>query len=352
MTARTCIRRIGKIAVVTCITIIGNRNVCTNNRINRIVIEGRRRPCGFGMARSTICRELCGGVVGVGGRVIICGMATKTGIGCVIIIAVVAGRTVIGNDGMRTIQSIIIIVNSKGCRLPARLCRMTTGTIGWQIQRNVVGIGRLIKIGRMAGRTLGWCTDIPGGMTFDAIGCKVCPGERETGGIVVKTGAPITCWVTSQTSRTFINIPVYPIVHIIGFRIDVTGGARKYGKIGGIGMTINTLCPLSQVLPAINREKLSVVLQELGRHPIGIGRMALRTIIGEPSLNVVGACCTLKIRLVTGHTIRGCVSEVTANVAFGTICYFMALGEWEKVVFYFIRSPIRRKNIVTFLAIC
>lgn len=65
--------------------------------------------------------ELGGGVVGVEGRVVIGLMAPCASIGCIIVIAVVASRAVIRNRSVRPIQSIKIVVDGEGCRIPVRI---------------------------------------------------------------------------------------------------------------------------------------------------------------------------------------------------------------------------------------
>ena len=58
------------------------------------------------MAAFTVCRKLCRSVVRVAGLVIITGVATKTGVGGIGVISIMAGRTVIGNGSMCTYDRI------------------------------------------------------------------------------------------------------------------------------------------------------------------------------------------------------------------------------------------------------
>ena len=128
-------------------------------------------------------------------------------------------------------------------------------------------------------------------------------GQREIGSVVVKSILRISCGVTGQASRILINIPVHAIVFIVGFRVYMTSCAGKFRKIGGVGMAISTQRPLSLVFPAINREKLGIMLGVLRWHPVQIGGMANRAIVREIGLNVVGGSCAFKIGLVTGKTV-------------------------------------------------
>ena len=73
-------------------------------------------------------------------------MAAVTGIGCAVIITVVTGSTIIGDHSMCAIQHVIIAVNWKGGRLPARRRGMAHRAIRRDIERYVVRIGGLVKI--------------------------------------------------------------------------------------------------------------------------------------------------------------------------------------------------------------
>ena len=123
---------IGIVAVVAGVTVVGNRNMRPVERIKCIVIERRRRPVAFRMAICASRRELGGEVVWIGSRIVVCLMATRTGIGCIVVIAVVASRTVVGNRNMRPIQSIIVVVNREGRRIPPGVRRMAHRTIRGQ----------------------------------------------------------------------------------------------------------------------------------------------------------------------------------------------------------------------------
>ena len=59
-------------------------------------------------------------------------MAPCTGIGRIVVIAVVAGRAIVGNGNVRPVQNVIIVVNREGCRIPAGRSRMAHRTIRGQ----------------------------------------------------------------------------------------------------------------------------------------------------------------------------------------------------------------------------
>ena len=103
MTAVAGIRRVVVIAVVASHTIICNGDVCTLECPVLTVVKCRGCPFRLSMTFLTIGRELICHVVRIGGGIEIIIMAAIAGIRGVVVIAVVAGRTVIGNVGMRPV---------------------------------------------------------------------------------------------------------------------------------------------------------------------------------------------------------------------------------------------------------
>ncbi len=74
-------------------------------------------------------RETRRRVFGTVGRVVIGRMTTKTGVRGIVVIPVVAGGALVRNQGMRTIQRIIVVVNRERSRRPARSRGMAHRTI-------------------------------------------------------------------------------------------------------------------------------------------------------------------------------------------------------------------------------
>ena len=72
MAARTGVRGVGIIALVTGITIIGNRNMCSRKWIEAVVIKGGWSPGILSMTAFAIGWELRCGVVRIIGLVVIC----------------------------------------------------------------------------------------------------------------------------------------------------------------------------------------------------------------------------------------------------------------------------------------
>ena len=88
----TCI---GWIVIVALVAIVAAHTCMrAHNRVEG-VIEGGRCPRCLVVAVCTVCRELLSDVVGVCCGIVVIGVTTCTGIGCIIIIAVVAGCTVV-----------------------------------------------------------------------------------------------------------------------------------------------------------------------------------------------------------------------------------------------------------------
>ncbi len=157
--------------------------------------------------------------------------------------------------------------------------------------------------------------------------------------------------MTSETGRIVVHISIHPDVAVVGFRIHVACGTRKFRKIGRIRVTICTGRPLPLVFAAINRKVCGIMQGIFSGSPARIGTVALRTIIGELRKDVVWRLSALKIRLVAGIAIAGCTGKITGNVALLTICYFVSFGQGEKIVVHLVRSPIGGENIVAFQAI-
>ena len=98
------------------------------------------------MAALAIRRELGDSMVRVRRLVVIIGMAPCTSIRRIVIISVVAGGAVIGNDCVCSVQHVIIIMDRKISRHPVRVCRMTGSAIRGEAQRLMVRVHTLAVI--------------------------------------------------------------------------------------------------------------------------------------------------------------------------------------------------------------
>jgi hypothetical protein len=72
------------------------------------------------VAVGAIGRELLGYMVGVSGGIEIIGMASGTGIGCIVVVSVMTCRTVIGNSSMCSGEWVEVMVQGKSGRCPTR----------------------------------------------------------------------------------------------------------------------------------------------------------------------------------------------------------------------------------------
>lgn len=171
VTAKTAVWCAVVIAIVTIHALVGNRQVST---LQHIIIavnrESGRVPVGIG------CVTFFAGVGDANGRmirvtrlVILGGMAAKTGIGCVVVIILVTGKTVGGNAQVSACQWVIIFMDREGGRLPARLGGVTGFAGVWDANRLVIGVGGLVKQVSMAIAANSGGAGVAIGMTSDAI---------------------------------------------------------------------------------------------------------------------------------------------------------------------------------------
>ena len=141
----TGIRRVGIVAADMAVGAVGYAGVRTGERPDGIVIESRRRPCIFIVALGAIGGELVVYVVGVGRGIEIGLVTAGTGIGGVVVIAVVAGRAVIGNGSVRTVELVVVVVDGE-CRRHPAIAGMTGFAIGWDAEYLVVWVNGSVVV--------------------------------------------------------------------------------------------------------------------------------------------------------------------------------------------------------------
>ena len=100
-----------------------------NREILPVVVESRWHPFVLGMAILALGGKLEAGMGRVKGQVVIIRVAANTGVGRIVVIAVVALGTVICDSGMGAVQLVKIIVVGKSCGHPIRLGRMAACTV-------------------------------------------------------------------------------------------------------------------------------------------------------------------------------------------------------------------------------
>ena len=108
------------------------------------------------MAARAVRRKLGCGVIGVCRGIVVRRVAAKTSIRRGVVISVVAGGAIVGNDRVRAIQNIIVVVNSKSRWRPIWCGRVTTCAIGREIQGYVVRVRTLVVVRCMAPRASIW----------------------------------------------------------------------------------------------------------------------------------------------------------------------------------------------------
>ena len=104
---------VGRIVVIPVVAIIAGSSLVRSVQwpIGVVDREGSRFPIRRrGMAHRTIRREIQCQVLWILACIVIRGMATRTSIGCVVVIAVVTGIAIIGNRNMRSGERINRIV--------------------------------------------------------------------------------------------------------------------------------------------------------------------------------------------------------------------------------------------------
>ena len=102
---------------------------------------------------------------------------------------------------------------------------------------------RVDIISAVAGRTTGWRPCKPAGVTGNTHRLLMCARERKCGRVVVKNIINGTRWVTGKAHWIVVRIPGYPLMCLIGLRVDMTIDTRGCLEISRIIVTIRALCP-------------------------------------------------------------------------------------------------------------
>lgn len=313
-----------------------------------VMIECCWDPTRFAVASCTVGREHQCPMVRIDGLVIVGLMASGTGGWSVEIISIVTYGAIVGDQRMRPIQRIEIIVIGEERRIPVWISGMTGRAIHGKSEFNMIGVDSLIEVLGMTGRAFGRRTGIACRMTGSTIHIEMTPGQWEGGHVVIEHIACITGGVAGQARSAIIGIASNPGMCIIRLRIHVTGGTRKYLVVARVGMTLCTSSPFSLVFAGVDREIRSVVILIGGRHPTRIGRMARGTIRRKSGLNMIGILGGLEIGLMAGHTLGGSVLVAAIGMTLGAIGDGVTQGQWKKTVVHLICIPIDLIDVVAF----
>lgn len=236
------------------------------SKILLVVVERRGLPGGFRMTILAGIWEARAGMVWVGSGIVIRRVTAETGVGRVVVIAVMAGSAVIGYGCMCAVECVIVVVNGECSWRPVRGSSMTHRTIGREIQCCMVRVAALVKIGGMASRTLRGRSGVARSMTCYTLGSQVRARQRKISGVVVKSICRTPGWVTGQASLAVVSITTDAVVVIVGLRVGMATGATEFSVVRRIGMAIAAGAPFPVVFSAVNREKLRVVV-ECSRRP-------------------------------------------------------------------------------------
>lgn len=125
--AGTSVRRIVVIPLVATVAIHGLMRAL--QRPETVVIDRRRDPTTFIVADHAIRGETSVLVIRIGGLIVIRCMATVACVRRIVIIAIVASCTIVGQRDMCAVERPEIIVDGEGSWHPIRIGSMTHGTI-------------------------------------------------------------------------------------------------------------------------------------------------------------------------------------------------------------------------------
>ena len=162
-----------------------------NWKILGIMVEGSGCPGRFTVATGAIGRKLSRNMVRIGRIVVVIGVATRTGVGGIIVVAIMTSCTVIRNPCMRSVQRVVAVVIGEGRGLPGYV-GMTGCTISGNIERYVVRIGCLVVIVGMTPCTGIRGIDIITVVTSRAVSSnpRMRTRERIVGVVIKRRGRP------------------------------------------------------------------------------------------------------------------------------------------------------------------
>ena len=224
------------------------------------------------MTTLAIHGELCDLVVRVRSLVVIIHVTALAGVGGVVVIPSMTDGAIVLNSNMGTRYRVIIIMNGKAGRFPARVGRMAGLAIIGNSNAHMIRIDRLVVVRFMAGKAYRWRTRIAVDMAQRAVGIQVSAGQRKVGIVVIKTAFCGSVRMTFQACRAVVGISTYLRMFIAGFSLLVAGKTCELGIIGWVLMAFRTGIPFPVVFPGIDREILPVMIK--GRGDPGINRMA------------------------------------------------------------------------------
>lgn len=212
--------------------------------------------------------------------VIISLVAPDTSRGRVDIVATVASGTVRRYEAVSTCEWEDIVVIGECRRHPVRFGSMAGGAVCREAGRNVIGIRRLIIVCLMTVNALGRRAGISRSMAADAVDDGMRTGQRECCVVMIKCHIRVAHRMTGKARLAVVSISVDPQVCIVSLGICMAGHTGEVSVVGRIGVALNALAPLTFMVPAVDGEVLSVVI-EGGRYPVCL----------------IVTCCTVRVEL-------------------------------------------------------
>ena len=314
------------------------------------MVEGRGRPCAFAMAGSAIGGEVERLVVGVDRSVEILLVAADAGVGCVGVAALVAGGAVVGDLGVGALQGIVGVVVRHLGRIPVGRRGVAGIALLRKPQGLVIGIGRLLEGGEVAGVAVHGGPLEAGTVAIDAGYAGMGSGQRELGGVVVEDQL-VAVGMAGQAGLTLVDVALHALVVLVRAGVGVAGEAGELPVVVGVGVAVGAGVPLALVLAAVDGEVKPVVVLEVGRHPAGVGGVAGPAIGAEGELHVVGLGGALEIVLVAGDAVAGRVRVVAVEVALGAVLDLVSLGQGEEAVVEAAGTPSEATGVMAFGAV-
>ncbi len=251
-----------------------------------VVIEGGRRPGRLAVTGGAIRGKLRLRMIGIGRLLKVRLVAPKTRRWRVVVIAVVARGAFVGDQCMRAIERVIVVVHGESRRIPVGIRRMAHRTVVGQAQRCMVGVQGLVEVGLVTGRTGCRRARVAIRVALDTFGRQVYARERECGLIVVENVIRVAGRMAGQAGGIAVRVAVDIRMVLVRLRVEVARNAGKLGIVIRVAVAIGAGIPLPFMATGVNGEIQQVVFVEFRRHPAGCRGMAGRAIRRKPERHV------------------------------------------------------------------
>ena len=131
VTTETRIRCVVIISIMASGTIRSDDCMCSIKHIEVIMyIKRGWYPFTLGMASCAVIVKLQFYVLRICGGIVVCLVTSEACVRSIVVIAIVASRTICCDLSVRTIEDIIVIVHIEGRRVPLRISRVASRAIG------------------------------------------------------------------------------------------------------------------------------------------------------------------------------------------------------------------------------